>query len=34
MLTLLGYDPHGTTFQTMDGRPMPLSEGEAIRALL
>jgi hypothetical protein len=34
VLTALGYDPHGLTFTTSDGRPMPLSEGEAIKGLL
>jgi len=34
VLTALGYDPHGQTFMTSDGRPMPLSEGEAIKGLL
>jgi len=34
VLTALGYDPHGTTFTTGDGRPMPLSEGEVIKGLL
>ncbi|HUE73072.1 MAG TPA: DUF1501 domain-containing protein [Pirellulaceae bacterium] len=30
----LGYDPHGITYQTVDGRPMVLSDGEVIRELL
>jgi hypothetical protein len=30
----LGYDPHGTTYSTADGRPIPLSEGEIVRELL
>jgi len=30
----LGYDPHGITYQTVDGRPMMLSDGEVIRELL
>jgi uncharacterized protein (DUF1501 family) len=30
----LGYDSHAITFQTADGRPMPLSEGHAIKELL
>jgi hypothetical protein len=30
----LGYDPHKETYQSPDGRPFPLSEGEPIRALL
>jgi uncharacterized protein (DUF1501 family) len=34
VLTALGYDPHGITFTTVDGRPTPLSEGEVIRGLL
>jgi hypothetical protein len=34
VLTALGYDPQGITFTTGDGRPMPLSEGAAIRGLL
>jgi hypothetical protein len=34
VLTALGYDPHGLTFTTGDGRPMPLSEGRAIKGLL
>jgi uncharacterized protein (DUF1501 family) len=34
VLSALGYDPHGITFTTGDGRPMPLSEGEAIKGLL
>ncbi len=34
VLTALGYDPHGLTFTTSDGRPMPLSEGQAIKGLL
>jgi hypothetical protein len=34
VLTALGYDPHGQTFTSADGRPMPLSEGEAIKGLL
>jgi hypothetical protein len=34
VFTALGYDPHGVTYQTADGRPMPLSEGEPIREVL
>jgi hypothetical protein len=34
VLAALGYDPHGLTFTTSDGRPMPLSDGEAIPGLL
>ena len=34
VLSALGYDPHGTTFMTGDGRPMPLSEGEVIKGLV
>lgn len=30
----LGYDPHGITYQTVDGRPMTLTDGEVIRELL
>jgi uncharacterized protein (DUF1501 family) len=29
----LGYDPHATTYPSLDGRPIPLSEGEAITEL-
>lgn len=31
---LLGYDPHGITYLTADGRPMPLSDGEVIGELV
>jgi hypothetical protein len=34
ILTALGYDPKGTTYLTAEGRPMPLSYGEPLRALL
>jgi uncharacterized protein DUF1501 len=34
MLTALGYDPEGTTYQSAEGRPLPLSYGHPIRALL
>ena len=34
VFTALGYDPHGITYQTTDGRPMLLSEGEPIREVL
>ncbi|MDB5340664.1 MAG: hypothetical protein JWN70_6283 [Planctomycetaceae bacterium] len=34
VFTALGYDPHAITFQSADGRPMLLSEGEAIKELL
>ena len=34
VLTALGYDPQRNTFTTGDGRPMPLSEGHAIKGLL
>jgi uncharacterized protein (DUF1501 family) len=34
VLTALGYDPRGTTYITAEGRPMPLSYGEPIKALL
>ena len=30
----LGYDPHGISYRTVDGRPMVLSDGEVIRELL
>ncbi|HEV3025880.1 MAG TPA: DUF1501 domain-containing protein [Pirellulales bacterium] len=30
----LGYDSHGTTYETIDGRPTPLADGEPIRELL
>jgi len=30
----VGYDPHGITYPTVDGRPTFLSDGEAIRELL
>jgi hypothetical protein len=31
---LLGYDPHAISYQTSDGRPTMVSEGEAIRELV
>jgi uncharacterized protein (DUF1501 family) len=34
VFTALGYDPQSITYQTVDGRPTPLSEGTAIRELL
>jgi len=34
VFTALGYDPKGITYQTIDGRPTPLSDGEPIRELL
>ncbi len=34
VFTALGYDPHGITYHTNDGRPCLLSEGEPIRELL
>jgi uncharacterized protein (DUF1501 family) len=34
VFTALGYDPKGVSYQTVDSRPMLLSEGEAIRELL
>lgn len=34
VFSLLGYDPHAITYQTADGRPTPLSDGEPIRELL
>jgi uncharacterized protein (DUF1501 family) len=30
----LGYDPHVPTYQSSEGRPFPLSEGEPIGGLL
>ncbi len=30
----LGYDPHGTTYPSHDGRPLPLTEGSPIDELL
>ena len=32
--TALGYDPQGHTYLNAEGRPYPLSEGEAIKGLL
>jgi hypothetical protein len=34
VFTALGYDPHGITYPTVDGRPTLLSDGNAIRELL
>lgn len=34
VFTKLGYDPHGITYPTVDGRPTLLSDGEPIRELL
>jgi hypothetical protein len=34
VFTALGYDPRAITYQTVDGRPMPLTDGSAIRELL
>jgi Protein of unknown function (DUF1501) len=34
VFTALGYDPHGITYLSAEGRPFPLSEGEPIRSLL
>ncbi|MDA1055670.1 MAG: DUF1501 domain-containing protein [Planctomycetota bacterium] len=34
VFTALGYDPHGITYHQIDGRPIPLSEGTAIREVL
>ncbi|MEX1231604.1 MAG: DUF1501 domain-containing protein [Planctomycetaceae bacterium] len=34
VFTALGYDPHGITYHTADGRPTPLSEGTALPELL
>jgi hypothetical protein len=31
---LLGYDPHGITYRSSDGRPFPLSEGTVIRPIV
>ncbi|MGL4463392.1 MAG: DUF1501 domain-containing protein, partial [Planctomycetia bacterium] len=33
VFTSLGYDPHAITFNSSDGRPIPLSEGRAIPSL-
>jgi hypothetical protein len=30
----LGYDPHATTYPSLEARPIPLSEGEVLRELL
>jgi hypothetical protein len=34
IFTALGYDPHGNSYQTIDGRPTQLTDGEPIRELL
>jgi hypothetical protein len=34
VFTALGYDPHAITYQSAEGRPFPLSEGQPIRGLL
>jgi hypothetical protein len=34
VFTALGYDPHAITYLSPEGRPFPLSEGQAIRQLL
>jgi arylsulfatase A-like enzyme len=34
VFTALGYDPHCITYLSPEGRPFPLSEGQAIQALL
>lgn len=34
VFTALGYDPHRVTFQSAEGRPLPLSDGEPIVQLL
>jgi Protein of unknown function (DUF1501) len=34
VFTALGYDPHTTMYQSPEGRPFPLSEGDVIRGLL
>ncbi len=34
IFTALGYDPHRIMYQSPEGRPFPLSEGEPLRGLL
>lgn len=34
VFTALGYDPHAIFYQSPEGRPFPLTEGDAIRQLL
>jgi hypothetical protein len=34
VFTALGYDPQRISYVSPEGRPFPLSEGEAIRQLL
>lgn len=34
VFTALGYDPHGISYMSPEGRPFPLTEGESIRQLL
>jgi uncharacterized protein (DUF1501 family) len=34
VFTALGYDPHGITYQSAEGRPFALSEGAPVRGLL
>lgn len=34
IFTALGYDPHAVSYQSPEGRPLPLSDGEPIRTLL
>jgi len=34
VFTALGYDPHGISYLSPEGRPFPLSEGRPLRALL
>jgi len=34
VFTALGYNPHAITYQTAEGRPVPLSEGQVIPGLL
>ena len=34
VFTALGYDPHGITYHTNDGRPRLFSDGQPIRELL
>jgi hypothetical protein len=34
VFTALGYDPHGISYLSAEGRPFPLSEGKPLRELL
>ncbi len=34
VFSALGYDPRNTTYQSVDGRPIPLSDGEPIAEIL